>query len=253
MAVKAVRELLRRNPQVPPERIGDVILAATAQVGDQGLTLGREVALLAGLPHTVPGLRRRPHVRRRADGDDGRRRGDRDGRGRPRHRRRRRAHGAPRDGRRGRVQPALRQRAADRRERRRDGTDGREPPRRLPAADEGGRRPVRGREPAARLRGVGRGRRRHGAHRRPDERLRRRGLAGRRPRRVPAARDDARGPRRAADAVPRRRPGHRGQLGRAHRRRHRRSARGRGASRPSSGSSPRCGSSASPTPASSRT
>jgi acetyl-CoA acyltransferase len=44
MAVKAVRELLRRNP------------GATAQVGDQGLTLGRDVALLAGLPHTVPGF-----------------------------------------------------------------------------------------------------------------------------------------------------------------------------------------------------
>jgi acetyl-CoA acyltransferase len=56
MAVKVVRELLRRNPKVPPERIGDVALAATAQVGDQGLTLGRDVALLAGLPHTVPGF-----------------------------------------------------------------------------------------------------------------------------------------------------------------------------------------------------
>ena len=31
-------------------------MAATAQVGDQGLTLGRDVALLAGLPHTVPGF-----------------------------------------------------------------------------------------------------------------------------------------------------------------------------------------------------
>jgi acetyl-CoA acyltransferase len=56
MAVKAVRELLRRNPGAPPERIGDVVMAATAQVGDQGLTLGRDVALLAGLPHTVPGF-----------------------------------------------------------------------------------------------------------------------------------------------------------------------------------------------------
>ena len=56
MAVKAVRELLRRNPEAPPERIGDVVMAATAQVGDQGLTLGRDVALLAGLPHTVPGF-----------------------------------------------------------------------------------------------------------------------------------------------------------------------------------------------------
>src|SRR5881409_3561759 len=54
MAVKVVRELLRRNPELPPERIGDVIFAATAQVGDQGLTLGRDVALLAGIPHTVP-------------------------------------------------------------------------------------------------------------------------------------------------------------------------------------------------------
>ena len=56
MAVKAVRELLRRNTSLPPERIDDVVMAATAQVGDQGLTLGRDVALLAGLPETVPGF-----------------------------------------------------------------------------------------------------------------------------------------------------------------------------------------------------
>src|SRR5438093_1267574 len=56
MAVKVVRELLRRNPEIPAERIGDVAFAATAQVGDQGLTLGRDVALLAGIPQTVPGF-----------------------------------------------------------------------------------------------------------------------------------------------------------------------------------------------------
>jgi acetyl-CoA acyltransferase len=56
MGVKVVRELLRRNPEIPPERIGDVVLAATAQVGDQGLTLGRDVALLAGIPDSVPGF-----------------------------------------------------------------------------------------------------------------------------------------------------------------------------------------------------
>jgi acetyl-CoA acyltransferase len=56
MAVKVTRELLRRNPRLDPERIGDVIFAATAQVGDQGLTLGRDVALLAGLPQSVPGF-----------------------------------------------------------------------------------------------------------------------------------------------------------------------------------------------------
>ncbi len=55
VSVKTVREVLRRTG-VPPDRIGDVAIAATAQVGDQGLTLGRDVALLAGLPETVPGF-----------------------------------------------------------------------------------------------------------------------------------------------------------------------------------------------------
>ncbi len=56
LGVKVVRELLRRNPGLPAERIDDVVMAATAQVGDQGLTLGRDVALLAGLPQSVPGF-----------------------------------------------------------------------------------------------------------------------------------------------------------------------------------------------------
>src|SRR5881409_2065813 len=56
LGVKVVREVLRRNPELPLERIDDVVMAATAQVGDQGLTLGRDVALLAGLPHGVPGF-----------------------------------------------------------------------------------------------------------------------------------------------------------------------------------------------------
>jgi acetyl-CoA acyltransferase len=55
MGAKVVRELLRRNPTLPPERVDDVVYAATAQVGDQGLTLGRDVGLLAGLPQSVPG------------------------------------------------------------------------------------------------------------------------------------------------------------------------------------------------------
>ena len=56
LAVKAVRELLRRHPELPTERIDEVAFAATTQTGDQGLTLGRSVAILAGLPQTVPGL-----------------------------------------------------------------------------------------------------------------------------------------------------------------------------------------------------
>src|ERR687887_3199 len=56
LGVKVVRELLRRNPSLPPERIDDVIMAATAQVGARALTLGRDGAILAGLPASVPGF-----------------------------------------------------------------------------------------------------------------------------------------------------------------------------------------------------
>ncbi|WP_372697819.1 acetyl-CoA C-acyltransferase [Arthrobacter sp. JSM 101049] len=55
LVVKCVRELLRRNPSLPPERVDEVAIAATTQTGDQGLTLGRTAALLAGLPQSVPG------------------------------------------------------------------------------------------------------------------------------------------------------------------------------------------------------
>ncbi|MFA9446824.1 acetyl-CoA C-acyltransferase [Egicoccus sp. AB-alg6-2] len=55
LSVRAIRALLDRNPSVPGERIDDVVWAATAQVGDQGLTLGRSLAILAGLGKQVPG------------------------------------------------------------------------------------------------------------------------------------------------------------------------------------------------------
>jgi acetyl-CoA acyltransferase len=55
LVIKCIRELLRRNPGLPPERVDDVAIAATTQIGDQGLTIGRSAALLAGLPRTVPG------------------------------------------------------------------------------------------------------------------------------------------------------------------------------------------------------
>ena len=55
LMVKVVRELLRRNPQLPPERIDDVAIAAATQSGDQGMNIGRSVALLSGLPESVPG------------------------------------------------------------------------------------------------------------------------------------------------------------------------------------------------------
>jgi len=55
LMVKVIRELLRRNPNLPPERVDDVAVAAATQTGDQGMNIGRSVALLAGLPSTVPG------------------------------------------------------------------------------------------------------------------------------------------------------------------------------------------------------
>lgn len=55
LVVKAMIGLLERNPNVPGDRIDEVALAATSQTGDQGLTLGRSAAILAGLPKSVPG------------------------------------------------------------------------------------------------------------------------------------------------------------------------------------------------------
>ncbi|MBN9607566.1 MAG: thiolase family protein [Actinomycetales bacterium] len=55
LIVKAMIGLLERNPKLPKERVDDVAIAATTQTGDQGLTIGRTSAILAGLPITVPG------------------------------------------------------------------------------------------------------------------------------------------------------------------------------------------------------
>ncbi|WP_040160728.1 thiolase family protein [Mobilicoccus massiliensis] len=55
LVVACIRELLRRNPNLPPERVGEVAVAATTQIGDQGLTLGRLAVILSGLPQQTPG------------------------------------------------------------------------------------------------------------------------------------------------------------------------------------------------------
>ena len=55
LVVKAMIGLLERNPQIPKDRFDEVAIAATTQTGDQGLTIGRSAALLAGLPKSVPG------------------------------------------------------------------------------------------------------------------------------------------------------------------------------------------------------
>jgi acetyl-CoA acyltransferase len=56
LIIRCIRELLARNPQLPPERVDEVAVAATTQIGDQGLTIGRTAALLSGLPKSVPGF-----------------------------------------------------------------------------------------------------------------------------------------------------------------------------------------------------
>ncbi|MFH8789025.1 thiolase family protein [Streptomyces roseoverticillatus] len=56
LVIKCIRELLRRNPNLDPAKIDEVAIAATTQIGDQGLTLGRTAGMLAGLPQTVPGM-----------------------------------------------------------------------------------------------------------------------------------------------------------------------------------------------------
>ena len=56
IATYTLRGLLSRNSSIPLVDIDDVAIAATTQEGDQGLTLGRTVALAAGLPQSVPGF-----------------------------------------------------------------------------------------------------------------------------------------------------------------------------------------------------
>ena len=53
--VRCIRGLLERNPNLPLDQIDDVAIAAATQTGDQGMNIGRSVAILAGIPNSVPG------------------------------------------------------------------------------------------------------------------------------------------------------------------------------------------------------
>ena len=55
LAVRCVREVLRRTPQLDPAEVDDVILGAGFPEGPQGGNVGRTVALMAELPSSVPG------------------------------------------------------------------------------------------------------------------------------------------------------------------------------------------------------
>ena len=55
MTAHLVNALLERNPSLKPEMVEDMILGCGAPEGAQGHNVGRNAALAAGLPETVPG------------------------------------------------------------------------------------------------------------------------------------------------------------------------------------------------------
>src|SRR5438132_1398944 len=55
MAAHCVKDLLKKVPQLDPAEIVDVVMGTGFPEGPQGFNVGRNVALLAGLPVTVPG------------------------------------------------------------------------------------------------------------------------------------------------------------------------------------------------------
>jgi acetyl-CoA C-acetyltransferase len=55
LAAFAVRTAVDKVPQLDPSEIVDVMVGCGFPEGEQGMNLGRRVALLAGLPDTVPG------------------------------------------------------------------------------------------------------------------------------------------------------------------------------------------------------
>jgi len=54
MAAEVIRELLRRAEGLDPADVDDVILGCAFPEGEQGMNMGRMVALRAGLPQSVP-------------------------------------------------------------------------------------------------------------------------------------------------------------------------------------------------------
>ncbi len=56
LGAAVIRALLERASNLDPARIGDVVFGCAMPEGEQGLNVGRNLVLLAGLPNTVPGM-----------------------------------------------------------------------------------------------------------------------------------------------------------------------------------------------------
>ncbi|MBI3783087.1 MAG: acetyl-CoA C-acyltransferase [Deltaproteobacteria bacterium] len=55
MAAHCVKDVLRKTPQLDPSEIEDVVMGTGFPEGPQGFNVGRNVAVMAGLPVNVPG------------------------------------------------------------------------------------------------------------------------------------------------------------------------------------------------------
>ncbi len=54
LAAVPIKEILARNPQLDPAEIVDVIMGCGFPEGEEGYNIGRQAAILAGIPYSVP-------------------------------------------------------------------------------------------------------------------------------------------------------------------------------------------------------
>ncbi|MCG8372668.1 MAG: thiolase family protein, partial [Balneolales bacterium] len=56
MGAEVVKDLMSRNPKLDGEHVDDVIMGCAFPEASQGLNISRNIAMLAGLPDSVPGM-----------------------------------------------------------------------------------------------------------------------------------------------------------------------------------------------------
>jgi len=56
LGARVIEDLMERNPAIEKERIDDVIMGCAFPEASQGLNIARQIALLGGLPDSVPGM-----------------------------------------------------------------------------------------------------------------------------------------------------------------------------------------------------
>ena len=55
LAAHTIKELIKRNPEIPVDKINDVLLGCANQAGEDNRNVARMALLLAGLPWSIPG------------------------------------------------------------------------------------------------------------------------------------------------------------------------------------------------------